>query len=100
MLKLDYIWPQLLANDTILGSDVFVPIFPDLNVTVDLSSDFLPANRTRVIHGSGMVCGVERVIHPNNPRNRYTGVLQTGSKLAIMRISSFLPPSSLWATSL
>ena len=97
--KLDYIWSQLLTNQTtadlvplsdgLIFKESFVP-------TLHFNSDLIPAGRRKAIHGDGVVCKVRvrvRRMAKDEGRPSYTGVLGRGSDTAILRLSSVLDPS-------
>ena len=94
--KLAYVWSLLLRNQTTAIPELLSTglIFTEsMDPTVHFQSDFMPAGRQKAVHGAGVVCRVRLHIEPDNPLNAYTGLLQSGSETAVLRLSSVLDPS-------
>jgi hypothetical protein len=94
--KLAYVWSLLLCNQTSaipVALSTGLIFTESMDPTVHFQSDFMPAGRQKAVHGDGVVCTVRLHIDNDNALNQYTGLLQSGSETAVMRLSSVLDPT-------
>lgn len=89
--KLDYIWSQLLVNQfTGKTNDPSLVFQESMDPVVHHQSDFMPANRLKVTHSSGVVCKIKLEI--NKDASPYTGILKNGAEYGVLRWSSTVDP--------